>query len=118
MSGVPGTNTGHGHVWARPDGVKARCSGTLGCPECKADAKMYGKPAVQAEEPQKHAQSAWAVSAMFHEGCGDCMILAQPAAAMARVRGCRESTYTEHNHGIEHSVTVVRILPVVIVIHL
>ncbi len=32
-----GTNAGHGHVWVRPDGVKARCLGPGSCAECDAD---------------------------------------------------------------------------------
>ena len=32
-----GTNTGHGHVWTRPDGVKARCGGPGMCSVCSAD---------------------------------------------------------------------------------
>lgn len=35
---VPNTNTGHGHVWARPDGVKARCGGPGICKQCSLDA--------------------------------------------------------------------------------
>lgn len=30
-------NIGHGHVWARPDGVKARCGGPGICSECSRD---------------------------------------------------------------------------------
>ena len=32
-----GTNSGHGHVWARPDGAKARCGGPKMCPQCARD---------------------------------------------------------------------------------
>ena len=32
-----GTNEGHGHVWARPDGLKARCGGPAICSECAKD---------------------------------------------------------------------------------
>lgn len=32
-----GTNTGHGHVWERPDGMKARCGGPAMCSECAKD---------------------------------------------------------------------------------
>jgi hypothetical protein len=35
-----GTNTGHGHAWPRPDGVKARCGGVVICRECAVDASM------------------------------------------------------------------------------
>lgn len=35
-----GTNTGHGHAWPRPDGVKARCGGPGICRECAVDAAM------------------------------------------------------------------------------
>lgn len=31
-------NTGHGHVYPRPDGVKARCGGPALCSTCAADA--------------------------------------------------------------------------------
>ena len=37
MSNVPKTNTGHGHVWNRPDGMKARCGGPSMCRECAKD---------------------------------------------------------------------------------
>jgi hypothetical protein len=33
----PGTNTGHGHVWPRPDGVRARCGGPAICKDCAFD---------------------------------------------------------------------------------
>jgi hypothetical protein len=32
-----GTNSGHGHAWARPDGMKARCGGPSMCTECARD---------------------------------------------------------------------------------
>ena len=34
MTTIPGTNSGHGHVYRRPDGVKVRCGGPSICPEC------------------------------------------------------------------------------------
>lgn len=37
MPYMPGTNTGHGHVWERPDGVKARCGGPGMCTQCAFD---------------------------------------------------------------------------------
>lgn len=37
----PGTNTGHGHVWQRPDGVKARCGGPGLCITCSVDKAKY-----------------------------------------------------------------------------
>ena len=30
-------NTGHGHVWDRPDGVKMRCGGPAICSDCAKD---------------------------------------------------------------------------------
>ena len=41
MSG-PGTNNGHGHVWNRPDGVKARCGGPGICLDCARDFANWG----------------------------------------------------------------------------
>lgn len=35
-----GTNSGHGHAWARPDGVKMRCGGPRMCKVCGTDAAM------------------------------------------------------------------------------
>ncbi len=37
MPYMPGTNKGHGHVWDRPDGLKARCGGPVLCKECARD---------------------------------------------------------------------------------
>jgi hypothetical protein len=33
-----GGNNGHGHVWRRPDGMRARCGGPAICAECAKDA--------------------------------------------------------------------------------
>jgi len=35
---APGTNEGHGHVWKRPDGMRARCGGPRICRVCAVDA--------------------------------------------------------------------------------
>lgn len=32
-----GTNSGHGHVWERPDGFKAKCGGPGFCAQCSRD---------------------------------------------------------------------------------
>lgn len=42
MGAGPGTNTGHGHVWPRPDGVRMRCGGCRLCQECMADHAEFG----------------------------------------------------------------------------
>jgi hypothetical protein len=38
----PGSNTGHGHVWKRPDGCYAKCMGPGHCAECARDLAIYG----------------------------------------------------------------------------
>ncbi|WP_424138650.1 hypothetical protein [Roseomonas chloroacetimidivorans] len=38
-----GTNTGHGHVWPRPDGVRMRCGGPPMCAQCARDLATYGR---------------------------------------------------------------------------
>lgn len=43
----PGSNTGHGHVWPRPDGGKARCGGPGICKPCGADALRWPTPSEQ-----------------------------------------------------------------------
>ena len=40
MSG-PGTNTGHGRVWERPDGMMAKCGGPGLCRQCNWDASHF-----------------------------------------------------------------------------
>jgi hypothetical protein len=37
----PGTNTGHGQVWPRPDGRRSRCGGPRLCEQCRADATQW-----------------------------------------------------------------------------
>jgi hypothetical protein len=39
-----GTNSGHGHVWQRPDGARARCGGPGICTECSRDQAVVGGP--------------------------------------------------------------------------
>lgn len=39
-----GTNSGHGHVWPRPDGLRARCGGRGICAECSRDFAAYPNP--------------------------------------------------------------------------
>lgn len=48
---VPFTNSGHGHAWTRPDGVKARCGGVLLCTQCLFDSAEMRK-AQTATSPQ------------------------------------------------------------------
>ncbi len=43
MSKGPGTNTGHGYVWERPDGQRANCGGTAVCLDCAKDHARWGK---------------------------------------------------------------------------
>lgn len=38
-----GANSGHGHVWPRPDGAKARCGGPGLCAQCSRDQAIAGK---------------------------------------------------------------------------
>ena len=37
-------NTGHGHVWSRPDGLKAKCGGPTICAVCAKDAASVATP--------------------------------------------------------------------------
>jgi len=39
----PGTNTGHGHVWVRPDNFKYYCGGPAMCADCSRDFLKYGE---------------------------------------------------------------------------
>lgn len=44
---VPHTNSGHGHAWARPDGVKARCGGPAACSECRDEQRLMRETAIR-----------------------------------------------------------------------
>ena len=37
----PGTNTGHGHIWERPEGIRMRCMPSR-CSQCQRDPKKWG----------------------------------------------------------------------------
>ena len=47
----PGTNTGHGHVWPRPDGYRMRCGGPAMCAVCREDAEAFPPPKGYASHP-------------------------------------------------------------------
>lgn len=80
MSG-PGTNTGHGHVWARPDGYKARCGGAALCRECARDAvefklvprSLHDEMARQFTDQGKLIEAGFVgfIAASFPQGCPD-----------------------------------------------
>ncbi len=40
MTSRIGTNSGHGHAWTRPDGIRARCGGRGLCAECSRDSAL------------------------------------------------------------------------------
>lgn len=44
-------NTGHGHVWARPDGIKARCGGPGLCETCRAELASVRMHALDRQAP-------------------------------------------------------------------
>jgi hypothetical protein len=46
----PGTNTGHGHAWKRPDGIYAKCLGVHHCKECKRDSAVFAAAIANAED--------------------------------------------------------------------
>lgn len=65
----PGTNTGHGHVWSRPDGMRARCGGADMCRACMADAatlagRVEGErvPALRWEPRADGVRGSWGFS--------------------------------------------------------
>jgi hypothetical protein len=43
---VSNRNIGHGHVWERPDGMRARCGGPAVCAECSSDAMRLKEAAL------------------------------------------------------------------------
>lgn len=50
------TNSGHGHVFPRPDGVRMRCGGPALCPECARDSAV-----------KRRGQDPETVARWFHE---------------------------------------------------
>jgi len=73
MANQYGTNTGHGHVWERPDGVKARCGGPGLCSTCALDAARVaarGKETVSPylqKEPRTRLQAAYEICPELRE---------------------------------------------------
>lgn len=64
------TNTGHGHVFRRQDGVKARCGGPGLCLECSLDlAKMVRKRAPEAGDAVFDTLFETALEAEFQSQC-------------------------------------------------
>lgn len=55
-SSLPGTNSGHGHVWPRPDGIKARCGGVGLCKICSADALLVKVSISEPAQPEPVAE--------------------------------------------------------------
>ena len=45
-------NSGHGHVWERPDGVKARCGGPGICTKCSRDLAAVTKGQTYVTKPE------------------------------------------------------------------
>lgn len=58
-----GTNSGHGHVWARPDGLKAKCGGPGLCGACASDIHVAERAAPgsirDGSEPAIRAIEVW-----------------------------------------------------------
>lgn len=65
------TNTGHGHVYPRPDGVKARCGGPGICSECasalarKQHEASTAKDVARASNPNN---GGWLIERLGHPG--------------------------------------------------
>lgn len=71
------TNTGHGHVHPRPDGVKAKCGGPAMCPVCATDVVEAYAPLVRwrtrsdgNSEWADYTEGDWSVHAMDKDGDG------------------------------------------------
>ena len=103
-------NTGHGHVFPRPDGLKARCGGPGLCSECSRDLARKNQQAGasgEAVHPLKAESSAPASLSSKTEvdcphdhvtsvrggwRCGNCL---QPAIVRLAVETTAEQTYEE-----------------------
>jgi len=81
------SNTGHGHVYPRADGVKARCGGPGLCEVCSAD---------QARKQQEHAPADFDTATMsvknyYHPTPDEVSFHPQPSEAINQ-----PLTYAEH----------------------
>lgn len=54
--GVVGTNSGHGHAWERPDGVKARCGGPGLCARCSAAQRQVDALVARQSDPVRPSE--------------------------------------------------------------
>lgn len=72
MTFAPGTNGGHGHVWARPDGYKARCGGPGLCIPCSLDLtdkiKSMPHPNGSNMAPNKPSMQIWIDTEFIEDG--------------------------------------------------
>ena len=94
-------NTGHGHVRPRPDGVKARCGGPLGCGVCArelAAAQAGAQPSdilrISREHPPRLITEMWAwVVAEINggEGVAACEMMIQGQRYMMPLVGADEA---------------------------
>lgn len=64
----PGRNQGHGHVFPRPDGVKARCGGPNICSVCRDDLIAYKKWAGETPPPRLQSDLIASLSCPAKDG--------------------------------------------------
>lgn len=90
-------NIGHGHVYKRPDGVKARCGGPGICTECsrdlaQAEAKQRGQQSEETVDIEKKALAnlLHAVEGFLWFSWADSDLDADAAQAIDRLRLARD----------------------------
>ena len=84
------TNTGHGHVWPRPDGSRARCGGEGLCSQCAKDAADLAEAKQKvADEPANLIREA---ATLIAPGVGEVVFY-------IRVRGDYQHVHTKAGIG-------------------
>lgn len=95
-------NTGHGHVYVRPDGVKARCGGPAICSECALDFARKSQEDMPADlrKTVNEATKRWSDEGRLIEaGWQAMLILSMPKdAGEVQVREMRKAFFLGAQH--------------------
>jgi hypothetical protein len=96
---VPGTNSGHGHVWKRPDGRRYRCGGLHMCQQCRNDLRTLADHPIQGVHARRvDAPHRPIVVAVTHDGpagpvtVSAALTVAEAALVAAQILGACDTT--------------------------
>ena len=96
----PGTNTGDGHVWPRPDGHQLRCGGPRHCPRCTADAAMLAISTGSEAAKTGASDDLASAFATLAEAAKALMVRLDASTAAHAVRAINQESSYGPSHGL------------------